>query len=41
MSDLFRKPLVEKYRPATWNDVVGQDKFVSRIHQLAERNALT
>jgi len=40
MSDLFRKPLVEKYRPAAWNDVVGQDKIVSRMRLLANRKAL-
>jgi DNA polymerase III gamma/tau subunit len=27
----------EKYRPATWADVVGQDKVVTRIRQLAQR----
>ena len=40
MSNLFHTPLTEKYRPATWDDVVGQDKVVSRIRQLAGRNAL-
>ena len=40
MSTLFHTPLTEKYRPATWDDVVGQDKVVSRIRQLAGRNAL-
>src|SRR5215471_4503005 len=40
MSNLFHTPLTEKYRPATWADVVGQDKIVSRIRQLAGRNAL-
>jgi DNA-binding NtrC family response regulator len=29
--------LTEKYRPATWSDVVGQDKIVGRIRQLAQR----
>jgi DNA polymerase III gamma/tau subunit len=41
MSDLFRKPLTEKYRPSTWGDVVGQDKVVARLQALANRNALT
>src|SRR5262249_52405041 len=41
MSDLFRKPLTEKYRPGTWDAVVGQDKVVSRLRALAKRNALT
>jgi DNA polymerase III subunit gamma/tau len=27
----------EKYRPSTWADVVGQDKIVGRIRQLAQR----
>jgi replication-associated recombination protein RarA len=40
MSDLFRKPLTEKYRQTTWADVVEQDKVVGRIHQLAKRDAL-
>src|SRR5689334_10381274 len=41
MSSLFGKaPLVERYRPATWSEVAGQDKTVSRIRQLAKRNAL-
>src|SRR5262245_4181924 len=43
MSDatLFRAPLTEKYRPATWSDVVGQDKVVGRLRQLADRGALS
>src|SRR5205823_2616234 len=41
MSSLFHKPLTEKYRPATWADVVGQQKTVERIRQLAERGGLT
>src|SRR5215470_11837884 len=40
MSNLFHIPLTEKYRPSTWDDVVGQDKIVSRIRQLASRKAL-
>jgi DNA polymerase III gamma/tau subunit len=39
--DLFaRKPLVERYRPASWGDVVGQDKVCARVRQLAARGAL-
>jgi replication-associated recombination protein RarA len=41
VSSLFGKaPLVERYRPATWAEVVGQDKTVARIQQLAQRGAL-
>ena len=29
--------LFEAYRPNSWSDVVGQDKIVSRIQQLAKR----
>jgi DNA polymerase-3 subunit gamma/tau len=29
--------LTEKYRPSAWSDVVGQDKIVGRIRQLAQR----
>jgi DNA polymerase III gamma/tau subunit len=38
---LFRGPLTEKYRPRSWDDVVGQEKVVARIRQLAQRGALT
>src|SRR5437868_10487977 len=41
MSSRFGKPLTEKYRPATWAEVVGQQKTVERIRQLAERGGLT
>ena len=42
MSSLFEKaPLVERYRPATWAEVVGQPKAVERIRQLAQRGGLT
>lgn len=32
--------LTEKYRPATWADVVGQEKVVARIRALAQRSGL-
>jgi DNA polymerase-3 subunit gamma/tau len=32
--------LADKYRPATWNDVVGQDKIVTRLRTLAQRGTL-
>ena len=31
------KPLFEQYRPQVWDDVVGQDKAVSKIRTLARR----
>ena len=31
------QPLHEQYRPATWDDVVGQDKAVTKIKALAKR----
>ena len=41
MSSLFRKaPLVERYRPATWAEVIGQERVVGRVCQLAQRGAL-
>jgi replication-associated recombination protein RarA len=41
VSSLFGKaPLVERYRPATWAEVVGQERIVGRIRQLAQRDAL-
>src|SRR5207244_4406715 len=36
-SSLFRGSLPEQYRPATWSEVVGQDKTVQRIQALAKR----
>lgn len=30
--------LTEKYRPKSWEDVVGQDKTVARVRQLAARS---
>jgi replication-associated recombination protein RarA len=41
MASLFGKPLTEKYRPATWAEVVGQQKTVERVQQLARRGGLT
>lgn len=35
-----RSALVERYRPATWPEVVGQDKVCAKVRQLAERGAL-
>src|SRR5688572_26496950 len=32
--------LADKYRPATWEEVVGQDKVVSRLRALAKRGGL-
>src|SRR5262245_11607555 len=32
--------LADKYRPATWEDVVGQDKVVARLRALAGRGGL-
>jgi replication-associated recombination protein RarA len=31
---------VERYRPKTWSEVVGQERVVGRIRQLAEHGAL-
>jgi DNA polymerase-3 subunit gamma/tau len=39
-ANLFRGPLVEKYRPSTWAEVVGQEKIVARIRALIDRRAL-
>ena len=40
MSNLFQKPLTEKYRPHTWEEVVGQTKVVATLRQLANRGGL-
>src|SRR5262245_61082383 len=32
--------LTKKYRPASWDDVVGQDKVVTRLRALAHRSGL-
>jgi DNA polymerase-3 subunit gamma/tau len=34
------KPIYERYRPAAWTDVVGQEKTVARLQQLAARSGL-
>jgi DNA polymerase III gamma/tau subunit len=41
MTGLFEKrPLVERYRPACWGEVIGQEKTVAKIQALAQRGAL-
>lgn len=40
MSSIQPKLLTEKYRPATWQEVVGQEKVVSKLTALAQRDAL-
>ena len=30
--------LYEQYRPTSWDEVVGQDKAIKRIHSLARRD---
>ena len=32
--------LADKYRPASWDEVVGQDKIVARLRALAARGSL-
>src|SRR5262245_9808383 len=34
------KPLWEQWRPATWDDVVGQDKVVAQLRRMGERAGL-
>jgi DNA polymerase-3 subunit gamma/tau len=36
-ASLFHGPLAEQYRPNDWSEVVGQDKVVKRIRDLAKR----
>jgi DNA polymerase III subunit gamma/tau len=36
-ANLFAGPLAEQYRPNDWSEVVGQDKVVKRIRDLAKR----
>ncbi len=41
MASLFgQAPLVERYRPTSWAEVVGQEKTVKAVRQLAQRGAL-
>src|SRR5713101_5104161 len=41
MSDLFQpKPLVERSRPTTWNQVVGQEKAVATLQRFARAGQL-
>jgi DNA polymerase III gamma/tau subunit len=32
--------LAERYRPATWDEVVGQEKVVARLRALSARGGL-
>jgi len=40
MSDLFQKPLYEKYRPTTWQEVIGQEKALGQLRALTQRSDL-
>src|SRR5205814_8609551 len=40
MSDLFRLPLAEKYRPKCLDEVIGQPKLVAQIQGLQARGGL-
>jgi DNA polymerase III gamma/tau subunit len=40
MANLFQKPLTEKYRPQSWDEVVGQAKVVATVRKLAQRGGL-
>jgi replication-associated recombination protein RarA len=35
-----RKPLYERYRPATWAEVVGQEKVVGRLQAMTQRDGI-
>jgi replication-associated recombination protein RarA len=35
-----RKPLYEKYRPATWQEVIAQDKVVKQLTTMSRRDGL-
>src|SRR6266566_4985512 len=37
MTNLFRAPLTEQYRPKTWEEVAGQDKVVRRLLAMRQR----
>src|ERR1700678_1791751 len=32
--------LAEKYRPSSWDEVIGQEKVIARVRQLAARGSL-
>src|SRR5215831_8704013 len=40
MSDLFRLPLAEKYRPKSFEEVIGQPKLVAQVQGLKARGGL-
>jgi len=40
MSDLFRIPLAEKYRPKSFEEVIGQSKLITQIQGLQARGGL-
>jgi replication-associated recombination protein RarA len=40
MSDLFRLPLAEKYRPKCLEEVIGQPKLIAQIQGLQARGGL-
>jgi len=40
MSDLFRLPLAEKYRPKCLEEVIGQAKLIAQIQGLQARGGL-
>ncbi len=40
MSDLFRIPLAEKYRPNRFEEVIGQSKLIAQIQALNARGGL-
>jgi replication-associated recombination protein RarA len=40
MSDLFRLPLAEKYRPKSYAEVIGQPKLIAQVEGLNARGGL-
>src|SRR6267378_2233200 len=38
---MSHQSLFEKYRPAHWNEIVGQDKIVNRLRQLGARTGFS